>query len=297
MASLRAYADLLRLHFFFAWPLLFCSGYLLAATKYGSFSWGELGRVLLIGLLGSEGGLVLNDYIDREYDRRDTEFGRLTRYWRIFGTRPIPAGLISPKSALLLFLILAFSTLILIATLPFPHSLYVALIMFYCYTVEVFYQVKKRRQSFPLAQLVGRTDFAFFPVAGYLCAGFPDQTALLYFLFFYPFAEAHLGVNDLADVANDRARGLQTIPLLIGMSGTIRWITLFFLIHVMFAGAFMTRLGCIAMTGIILGLGLLLAATVSLMRQPVPDKGLAVLPLFHLAMILYAGSIALDALY
>lgn len=297
MAPLKAYADLMRLHFFFAWPLLFCSGYLLATISYGSFSWSYLIRVLLIGLLGFEGGLVLNDYIDREYDRKDTEFGRLTKYWRIFGTRPIPSGLISPKSALLLFLLLAFSALILIATLPYPHSLYVALIMVYCYTVEAFYQVKKRHQSFPVAQLIGRTDFALFPVAGYLSAGFPDQTALLYFLFFYPFAIAHLGINDLADVVNDRARGLQTIPILYGIPGTVRWIVLFFIIHVLFAYLFLMRLGIIAMIGIPIGLALLLIATISLWRDPSPEKALAVLPLFHISMLFYAGSLVLDALW
>lgn len=297
MSSLKAYADLLRLHFFFAWPLLFCSGYLLATITYGLFSWSYLIRVLIIGLLGFEGGLVLNDYIDREYDRRDTEFGKLTKYWRVFGTRPIPAGLISPKNALLLFLILAFSAFILIATLPYPHSLYVALIMFYCYAVEAFYQVKKRHQSFPIAQLVGRTDFALFPVAGYLCAGFPDLTALLYFLFFYPFAMAHLGVNDLADVTNDRARGLQTIPLLYGSSGTVRWIVVFFLIHVLCACLFMVQLGVISRIGIILGLCLLVFASVSLIRDPTERKALAVLPLFHLSMIFYAGSLVLDVVW
>jgi len=296
MSPLKAYADLLRLHFFFAWPLLFCSGYLLATTTYGQFSWSYLIRVLLIGLLGFEGGLVLNDYIDREYDRRDTEFGRLTKYWRVFGTRPIPAGLISPKNALLLFLILAFSALILIATLPYPHSLYVALIMLYCYAVEAIYQIKKRHQSFPIAQLVGRTDFALFPVAGYLCAGFPDLTALLYFLFFYPFAMAHLGVNDLADVTNDRARGLQTIPLLYGISGTVSWIVMFFLIHVPCACLFMIHLGIISRIGIILGLCLLVFASVSLIRDPTERKALAVLPLFHLSMIFYAGSLVLDVM-
>lgn len=297
MSSLKAYADLLRLHFFFAWPLLFCSGYLLATITYGLFSWSYLIRVLIIGLLGFEGGLVLNDYIDREYDRRDTEFGKLTKYWRVFGTRPIPAGLISPKNALLFFLILAFSAFILIATLPYPHSLYVALIMFYCYAVEAFYQVKKRHQSFPIAQLVGRTDFALFPVAGYLCAGFPDLTALLYFLFFYPFAMAHLGVNDLADVTNDRARGLQTIPLLYGSSGTVRWIVVFFLIHVLCACLFMVQLGVISRIGIILGLCLLVFASVSLIRDPTERKALAVLPLFHLSMIFYAGSLVLDVVW
>ena len=37
--SLKAFVDLTRIQFFFAWPLLFASGYLLAAATYGGFSW------------------------------------------------------------------------------------------------------------------------------------------------------------------------------------------------------------------------------------------------------------------
>lgn len=43
------------------------------------------------------------------------------------------------------------------------------------------------------------------PVA-VISAGNPDVNAVLYFVFFYPFAMAHLGANDLIDVANDRVR-------------------------------------------------------------------------------------------
>ena len=74
--------------------------------------------------------------------------------------------------------------------------------MVYCYVIEIFYQMEKRiPQVFPFPQIIGRTDFALFPVAGYLCAGNPDVNVLLYFLFFYPFALAHLGANDLIDEA------------------------------------------------------------------------------------------------
>ncbi|NMB79755.1 MAG: UbiA family prenyltransferase, partial [Methanomicrobiales archaeon] len=214
--TLRAYVDLFRLQFFFAWPLLFCSGYLLATVTYGGFSWFDLGRVALIGFFGFEAGLVLNDYIDRAYDVKDVERTRLTRYWRLSGTRPIADGLISPRIAAGLVIGLVTLTAGLILTLPAPHSIYVLLLMFYCYAIEIFYQEEKRNQKHPFAQVIGRTDFALFPVAGYLCAGLPDQTALLYFVFFYPFALAHLGANDIIDVANDRARGMFSIPVLYG---------------------------------------------------------------------------------
>ncbi len=295
-ANLRAYIDLTRLQFSFAWPLLFCSGYLLATITYGGFAWLDLVRVALIGFFGFEAGLVLNDYIDREYDRKDIETDKLTKYWRVFGTRPLSTGLFSPRNAVALFLILAAVTACLILTLPAPHSVYVLILMVYCFAIEIFYQEEKREQKFPFAQLIGRTDFALFPVAGYLCIGSPDLNALLYFSFFYPFALAHLGANDLIDVANDRARGMNTIPTLFSMNGTAYWIAGFTAVHVVTAIIFMTRLGWIARIGICAGLILLLYANAMILKDRSPDTALKVLPCFHVAMVLYALGIAAGAL-
>ena len=295
-ATLRAYIDLTRLQFSFAWPLLFCSGYLLATITYGGFTWLDLVRVALIGFFGFEAGLVLNDYIDREYDRKDIETDKLTKYWRVFGTRPLSAGLVSPRNAVALFLILAAVTACLILTLPAPHSVYVLILMVYCFAIEIFYQEEKREQKFPYAQLIGRTDFALFPVAGYLCIGRPDLNALLYFAFFYPFALAHLGANDLIDVVNDRARGMNTIPTLFSMNGTAYWIAGFTAVHVVTAIIFMTRLGWIARIGICAGIILLLYANAMILKDRSPDTALIVLPCFHVAMVLYALGIAAGAL-
>ena len=292
---IRAYVDLLRLHFFFAWPVLFCSGFLLAATVYGTYTTLDLVRAALIGFFGFEAGFVLNDYVDCEYDRRDIEADRLTRYWRIFGTRPLPAGLIPPRDALVLFGILSASAALLIISLPFPNSIFVLAIMAASYGLEVFYQLRKRDQALPLAQLAGRVDFALFPVAGYLCIGSPDLTALLYFLFFYPFAEAHLAVNDMIDVKNDRARGMETVTTLYGMRGSVAWISGFLAIHLVMALLFMTVLGRIARAGITSGLLLLASALAVLSRRPDPDSCMKALPLFHGVMLLYSVSIILDS--
>lgn len=297
-ATLRAYIDLTRLQFSFAWPLLFCSGYLLATTVSGHFSVFDLLRAALIGFLGFEAGFVLNDYVDRNYDKKDVEKDKLTRYWRIFGTRPLADGLIPPNHALGLFFLLAAATAALILTLPYPHSLFVLLIMIYCYAIEMFYQIEKRQpQQFPFAQLIGRTDFALFPVAGYLCLGNPDLNAFLYFVFFYPFAMAHLGANDIIDVENDRARGMSTIPVLYDMERTAYWIAGFSVIHAMMAILFMTRLGALGRAGLSAGLILLLIANVVILRRRTPDAGLRVLPLFHITMLIYAGSIILDSVF
>jgi 4-hydroxybenzoate polyprenyltransferase len=296
-ATLRAYADLMRLQFFFAWPLLFCSGYLLATMTSGGFTWPVLVKVALIGFFGFEAGLVLNDYIDRDIDKKDVETGRLTKYWRLFGTRPLPAGLIQPAQAFRLFAVLAGITAALILTLPYPHSVYVLLMMMYCYVIEVFYQKEKGiPQVFPFPQIIGRTDFALFPVAGYISAGLPDITAFLYFIFFYPFALAHLGVNDLIDEANDRARGLRTIPTIYDAERTRYWIAGFTVIHAMMAVLFITRLGPVAQAGIYAGLVLLVIANIVILKYKTADAALKVLPLFHIAMVLYAGGICAGAL-
>lgn len=293
-ATIRAYADLLRIHFFFAWPLLFCAGLALGAAAYGGFSWLLLLHGALIGFFGFEAGLVLNDYIDRDLDRRDIEHKRLTKYWRMFGRRPLPAGSVTPQAAFRAFAVLFAITLFLIACLPFPHSWFVFLIMLYSYGAEALYQFVKRDQEFPLAQLLGRTDFALFPVAGYLCAGYPDLTALAFFLFFYAFAMAHLGVNDLADIANDRARALKTIPVLFGSSGTAYWIYGFSLFHVLGAAVFFPHLGTIARFGMVAGLLLIGAANLIVFSGKGADAAMKALPLFHASMVISAGSILLS---
>jgi len=295
--SLRAYIDLTRAHFSFVWPLLFCSGLVLAFEKYGSFSWSLTIRAALIGLCGFEAGLVLNDYVDREIDKKDIEFDRLTKYWRPFGERPLSSGLIDPRKALGLFLLLVTLSSALIATLPYPNSLYVLGVMAYSYFVEVFYQVRKREQRFPLAQLLGRTDLSLFPIAGYLCYGQPDGTALSYFMFFYPWTLAHLGLNDLADIRNDKARNVKTVTVLYGTEGTARWILLFTLLHFGMAPLFLIRLGSIALGGFLIAFCLLIIANCIVMGGKNPESGLRALPLFHLAMILYAAAIILDYAY
>jgi len=264
--------------------------------NYGGFEWLMLAKVALIGFFGFEAGLVLNDYIDRDIDKKDVE-NRLTKYWRLSGSRPLTAGTIPPTHALMVFLAFAGITAALIITLPYPHSVYVLLLMMYCYAMEVFYQKEKGiPQVFPFPQVIGRTDFALFPVAGYICAGLPDITAFLYFLFFYPFALAHLGVNDLIDEVNDRIKDLRTIPTIYDAERTRYWIAGFTIIHAMMAFVFITRLGLVAQAGICAGFALLIIANIVILKERTADAALKVLPLFHVAMVLYAAGICAGAL-
>ena len=133
--NIKAYIDLMRLHFFFVWPTLFCSGLFLAFQFYNGFSWTLVIRAALIGFLGFEAGFVLNDYVDRALDKKDIESDKMTKYWRLFKKKPISEVIITPKNALTLFILLIILTTILISTLSFPNSLYVFTIMMYCYFI------------------------------------------------------------------------------------------------------------------------------------------------------------------
>ena len=292
--TIKAYIDLTRLHFFFVWPILFCSGLFLAFQHYDGFSWLLVAKAALIGFLGFEAGLVLNDIVDAEIDMKDVEFDKLTKYWRVFGRRPISQGLIPRRNALLLFALLAASTIVLIFTLPFPHSLYVISIMTICYGLEVFYQLKKRKENFPIAQLIGRIDFTLFPVAGYLCLGNLDINVLFFALFFYPLAMAHLGVNDIIDIENDRAKGVNTIPTMYGMKGTAYWILLFSIFHFAAAAVFLTVLGTLAIGGFLVSILLISIGNFMIMSGKSASSGMRALPLFHLSMLIYALSIILE---
>jgi 4-hydroxybenzoate polyprenyltransferase len=290
---LRAYFDLMRLHFFFVWPTLFCAGLFLAFQSYGGFSFVLIIQAAFIGFFGFEAGLILNDIVDADIDKKELPTdNKLTMYWRPFGKRPISQGLISQRKSILLFAICVAVTTILIFALPFPNFIYVFSIMVICYCLEIFYQLKKRKETLPIAQVVGRIDFALFLVAGYLCVGNIDTNMLVLFLFFYPLALAHLGVNDLVDVSNDKAKKMNTIATMYGIKATTYWILVFSLFHFVMASVFIYLLSStLLFAGFAVSFSLLAVGNILLSKQKSDNAAIKVLPLFHLAMLIYAISI------
>jgi 4-hydroxybenzoate polyprenyltransferase len=296
VSKAKGYLDLLRLHFFFVWPTLFCAGLFLGFFFYGNFSLFTVLQAVLIGFLGFEAGLVLNDIVDANIDKKELPSdNKLTKYWRPFGNRPVSQALISRKQAVAVFIVLVALTTTVIFTLPYPHSLYVFAIMASCYCLEAFYQLKKRNESFPIAQIIGRMDFALFLVAGYLVVGQPDLTALVLFLFFYPLALAHLGVNDLVDVSNDIAKGMNTIPTLYSIQFTAYWILLSSVAHFVMAFLFLIMIGTILpIVGFAVSLTILAIANFKIMQNKTPETAIKALPLFHVAMLIYAITLILN---
>jgi 4-hydroxybenzoate polyprenyltransferase len=101
-------------------------------------------------------------------------------------------------------------------------------------------------------------------------------------------------MNDLIDVANDKVREMKTIPVLYGLTGTGKWVLGFTLLHLIGAIAFASILKLTATIGIALGGLLLIVANIAVQRDTTPDSALKVLPMFHVAMIIYTTSIILS---
>lgn len=296
--KLKAYIDLTRAHFAPVWPLLFVSGLMLAFRNASFFSWGLLILAIFIGLFGFEAGMVLNDIVDHNVDKKDTDDDTLTNYWRPFKKRPIPSGLISLREAILVFIIFVTITVILIAFVPYPNFIYIYLIMIYCYSMEVFYQLVKRKQKFPFAQIFGRTDLLLFPIAGYLIFGHFNITIIYYLLFMYPWALAHLGANDIVDIQNDKAKELKTVAGLYGIKGNKIWIHAFSIANLITSAIFvLSDLGNIAIIGFAIAWVLIIIANIIILKGNEPIAWLKALPMFHASLLIYILSMIIDSLF
>ena len=118
----------------------------------------------------------------------------------------------------------------------------------------------------------------------------------MYFLFFYPLALSHLGLNDLIDFKNDLAKEMNTITVLYDIKGTIKWILAFNILHFITAISFLLILSRITMVGFLIPFGLLSFASYKLVKDPTPKNGLKILPLYHISMALYSVSLIIGSL-
>lgn len=296
--KIKAYVDLTRAHFAPVWPLLFVSGLMLAFRDGGYFSLELLILAIFIGLFGFEAGMVLNDIIDHNIDKIDTDDDTLTNYWRPFKERPIPSGKVSLREAVLVFTIFVTITVILIAFVPFPNLIYIYLIMVYAYSMEIFYQMVKRKQSFPIAQILGRTDLLLFPIAGYLLYGQFNVTIIYYLLFMYPWALAHLGANDIVDIKNDEAKQLKTITGLYGIKGNKIWVLAFSIAHLIASALFVIfNIGGIAIYGFIISWILIVIANIIILKGRESKTWLKALPLLHGSLLIYILTIIINSAF
>ena len=117
-------------------------------------------------------------------------------------------------------------------------------------------------------------------------------------LFLYPWAQAHLGLNDLGDYDNDRAKNLKTITILYGIKGNVKWIAYFTLIQIGFAILLLfSKLGFIALIGFILSFILLITANITLFKNQTSNTAIKMLPRYHASLLIYILSIIFSTIF
>jgi len=293
-SKIRAYMDLARIHFVFIWPIIFLAGLFMAFDQYGAFSWSITIKATLISTTGFEAAFILNDIVDIRYDIKDVDWD-ITRYWRPYGTRPLASGEVSKRNALIIFFVLLSAVATLIFTLPNPNRYYLYVIMAYTYGMEYFYQIIKRSQRLPIAQLLGRTDFMVFAMGGYLCYGGIDLTVVLYGLFFYTLAQVHLGINDLSDYNNDVVRKMNTVTTMYGKHGNLIWILVFMLLHFTLGLTYIAHMGGITYVGYCFACIMFTYIFYRLRKETTPGEAHRAVPLFHLTLLTYMLTIMAEA--
>jgi 4-hydroxybenzoate polyprenyltransferase len=200
--SLRDYIELMRLHrpigiLLLLWPTLWA---LWIAAK-GTPDW----QVLMIFLAGvvlmRSAGCVINDYADRDFDRHVER----TR------ERPLTAGRVSPRAALVLFVVLcllAFALVLLLNRLTLWYSLGGVLL-------AVIYPFMKRVSHLPQVVLGAAFGWAV-PMAFAAQTGAVPPIAWLMFTTTILWATVYDTMYAMVDRQDDLALGLKSTAILFG---------------------------------------------------------------------------------
>ncbi len=101
-------------------------------------------------------------------------------------------------------------------------------------------------------------------------------------------------MNDLVDVENDKSRGLKTVTVLYGEKGSANWVLAFTILHAMAALPFiagMVGFSSVAAAGLVAELVLLMGANSLIRWRTTSTTALIALPVFHLAISLWAISV------
>jgi 4-hydroxybenzoate polyprenyltransferase len=87
---------------------------------------------------------------------------------------------------------------------------------------------------------------------------------------------------------------MKTIPLLYGLKGTVYWILFFSAIHLVAVILFLSVLGTIAVAGFVVGFSLIAVGNIIILKGKNAASGMKALPLFHVAILIYAITIILE---
>lgn len=208
MSTIKHYLSLVKFsHTIFALPFALI-GFMLSIHEGYSFSWKLFLLVLACMATARNAAMAFNRYIDRKFDALNPRTA----------IREIPAGIINPGNAL--FFIILNSALFVTATFFInsicfylsPVALFV--ILFYSYT----------KRFTPLCHLVLGVGLALAPIGAYLAVtGHFAWLPLLFSFTVFCWVSGFDIIYALQDESFDRAHQLNSIPVLLGTKGALRF--------------------------------------------------------------------------
>lgn len=224
MSGIKHYFSLVKFsHTIFALPFA-CIGFALALQEGFSFSLKLFLLVVLCMITARNAAMAFNRYIDRKFDALNPRTA----------IREIPAGIINPKNALFFIII---NCLLFITATYFINTICFFLSPIALFVV-LFYSYAKRFT--PLCHLVLGCGLALAPIGAYLAVtGHFAWLPLLFSFTVFCWVSGFDIIYALQDETFDREHHLNSIPVLLGTKGALRFSEI---LHV-FAIAFVVLAG------------------------------------------------------
>ena len=230
-SSIRNFISLVKFeHTIFALPFAFIGFFLAIRLETNELSITLLIKVLACMIFARNGAMGFNRYLDRAFDAANPRTSR----------REIPAGIISPKMALIFVIVNSIAFIIvsrLINNLCFylsPVALFV--ILGYSYTKRIT----------PLCHFVLSSGLALAPIGAYLSVtGKFALAPILFSLIVFFWVSGFDIIYACQDIQFDREYKLKSIPVMIGVKRALQLSVIVHLIAVLF----------VVFAGIVLGTG------------------------------------------
>ncbi len=208
MSTVKHYLSLVKFsHTIFALPFALI-GFMLSIHEGYSFSWKLFLLMLACMATARNSAMAFNRYIDRRFDALNPRTA----------IREIPAGIINPGNAL--FFIILNATLFVTATFFInPICFYLSPVALF---VILFYSYTKRFT--PLCHLVLGVGLALAPIGSYLAVtGHFSWLPLLFSFTVFCWVSGFDIIYALQDETFDREHRLNSIPVLLGTKGALRF--------------------------------------------------------------------------
>jgi protoheme IX farnesyltransferase len=288
--------DLLRVPATIQLSLWILLGALLGFRDIGDFLWSHLALVALGAFLGIGSGMALNDLVDRNLDKKRQNKGYDTKSRPFTKHRPLVHGVVTGLEAMFLVAVCITGVLLIVSTAPPPRNYIVMTMVAYFVVAELVYQAVRRR--WPIGHPIIASIFGLWPVVGYVAVSDFHPLPLLITLFVLAFCieVCHNQGADMVDMKDDKAMGLKTPPIKMGLKFTSYQMLLFSILATLtsLALSVVANLGVIYIGGALLADGLLVKANLEVVRQPTVDNALKAFVTNKKYVVIVFSATALD---